>query len=152
MATSLSSASEVERMSRGIMRLMWLDSKRLAQILAGYDLTVPQFFTLFSIQRHGAGCRMGDLAHRLFQSSATMTGIVTRLEADGLVERVMDPSDRRAVQVRLTERARQVLEEVISAQRESVALTLNQMSPDDRQEFLRLLDVYIDALTKSFSH
>jgi len=147
MATIVSTASDVERLSRGMMRLMWVDSKRLAQILAGYDLTIPQFYTLAAISRHGQSCRMGEIAHQLFQSSATMTGIVTRLEADGLVERVMDPDDRRAVQVRVTERAKKMLDEVLAARRESVTQTLDRLGAEDRQEFLRLLDVYLDALT-----
>jgi DNA-binding MarR family transcriptional regulator len=147
MATTISTPNDVDRLSRAVMRLMWVNSKRLAQILAAYDLTVPQFFTLQAIHRKGDGCRMGDLAHQLYQSSPTMTGIVTRMEADGLVERVMDPSDRRAVQVRVTERAKKMLEEVFDAQRQSMARTLEQMSPGDREEFLRLLDVYLDAFT-----
>lgn len=147
MATIVSTASDVERLSRGMMRLMWTDSKRLAQCLAGYDLTIPQFYTLAAISRHGQSCRMGEIAHQLFQSSATMTGIVTRLEADGLVERVMDPDDRRAVQVRVTERAKKMLDEVLVARRTSMAQTLDRLSTADRQEFLRLLDVYLDALT-----
>src|SRR5579883_2772265 len=150
MATIAADASDVERLTRGLTRLMWVDSKRLAQILAVYDLTIPQFYTLAAISRHGQSCRMGDLAHQLFQSSATMTGIVTRLEADGLVERVMDPDDRRAVQVRVTERAKKMLDEVLAAQHESVSHTLDRMSASDRQEFLRLLDVYFDALSASF--
>src|SRR5579883_2606524 len=150
MATIASTASDAERLSRGIMRLMWMNGKRLGQILAAYDLTIPQFYTLLAISRCGSGCRMGDLAHQLFQSSATMTGIVTRLEADGLVERVMDPNDRRAVQVRVTERAKKMLDEVLAAQHESVSHTLDRMSASDRQEFLRLLDVYFDALSASF--
>ena len=147
MATIVSTPSDVERLSRDIMRLMWVGSKRLAQILAVYDLTIPQFYTLVAISRQGQSCRMGDLAHQLFQSSATMTGIVTRLEADGLVERVMDPDDRRAVQVRVTERAKKMLDEVLAARRESVTQTLDRLSAEERQEFLRLLDVYVDALT-----
>jgi DNA-binding MarR family transcriptional regulator len=141
-------ASDVDRLSRGIMRLMWLDSRRLAQTLAGYDLTIPQFFTLLAINRQGPTCRMGDLAHQMYQSSPTMTGIVTRLEADGLVERVMDPRDRRAVRVAVTERAKKMLDEVLAARREKVAQTLDHsMSPEDRQEFLRLLDRYLEALS-----
>ena len=150
MATIVSTASDVERLSRSMMRLMWVDSKRLAQILAGYDLTISQFYTLAAISRHGQSCRMGEIAHQLFQSSATMTGIVTRLEADGLVERVMDPDDRRAVQVRVTDRAKKMLDEVLAARREGMIQTLDRLSVDDRQEFLRLLDVYLDALTANF--
>ncbi len=149
MATIAADASDVERLTRGLTRLMWVDSKRLAQILAGYDLTIPQFYTLAAISRHGQSCRMGDLAHQLFQSSATMTGIVTRLEADGLVERVMDPDDRRAVQVRVTERAKKMLDEVLAARRERMAQTLDRLSADDRREFLRLIEVYLDALTSN---
>lgn len=150
MTTNVPTASDAERLSRGVMRLMWMNSKRLAQILADYDLTTPQFFTLSAIRRCGLSCRMGDLAHQLFLSSATMTGIVTRLEADGLVERMMDPVDRRAVQVGVTERAKKMLDEVVAAQRASMTQTLDRMAPDDRQEFLRLLDVYLDALTAKF--
>src|SRR5579875_1437100 len=149
MATIASTASDAERLSRGIMRLMWMNGKRLGQILAAYDLTIPQFYTLLAISRCGSGCRMGDLAHQLFQSSATMTGIVTRLEADGLVERVMDPNDRRAVQVRVTERAKKMLDEVLAARRERMAQTLDRLSADDRREFLRLIEVYLDALTSN---
>src|ERR1700674_5823225 len=149
MATSVSLEQDAERLSQGIKRLMWTDSRRLAQTLAPYDLTVPQFFALYSIHHGGVSCRMGDVAHRLFQSSATMTGIVTRLEADALVERVMDPADRRAVLVRATDRARKILSEVLAAERETVAIALERLSPRDRDEFLRLLDVYVDALTMS---
>ena len=147
MAAIVTSENDVERLSRGIMRLMWVDSKRLAQILSDFDLTIPQFYTLLAITRRAPSCRMGDLAHQTFQSSATMTGIVTRLEADGLVERDMDPDDRRAVRVRVTERAQKMLDEVLAARRESVAQTVRSMSVDDRHEFLRLLDVYLDALS-----
>src|SRR5438034_11028030 len=93
-------AGEVDLVSRAIMRLQKVDSRFLAQILAAYDLTIPQFYALFAIRNMGSaeGCRMGDLAHGLYQSSPTMTGIVSRLETDGLVERIMDPEDRRAVQ------------------------------------------------------
>ncbi|MGH2457714.1 MAG: hypothetical protein ACRDIY_02475, partial [Chloroflexota bacterium] len=77
MSAAIINTNDVDRLSRGIMRLIWLDSRRLAQTLAGYDLTVPQFFTLLAINRQGPACRMGDLAHQMVQASPTLTGIVT---------------------------------------------------------------------------
>jgi DNA-binding MarR family transcriptional regulator len=47
--------------------------------------------------------RAGDLARRLMISPATVTSVVTTLERNGHVERDRDPSDRRAVVVRITE-------------------------------------------------
>ncbi len=141
-------AADVDRLSAQLMRLFGLNHRRLARLLDRYNLTIPQYYTLSALFNQGPTCRMGDLAHHLHQSSPTMTGIVTRLEADALVERVMDPEDRRAVRVRVTERARKMLEEVRAAESASMARTLDRISADDRRSLLRSLDVYLDALTE----
>jgi DNA-binding MarR family transcriptional regulator len=52
------------------------------------------------------GLRLGALAAAARLSKQAMTGLVTRCEADGLVERVPDPEDGRAFNVRLTRRGR----------------------------------------------
>jgi DNA-binding MarR family transcriptional regulator len=45
---------------------------------------------------------LGDLAERMRVSPRNITGLVDGLEGDGLVERVPDPGDRRAVRAQLT--------------------------------------------------
>jgi DNA-binding MarR family transcriptional regulator len=52
------------------------------------------------------GLRLGELASAARLSKQAMTGLVARCEADGLVERVRDPTDGRAFNVRLTTRGR----------------------------------------------
>ncbi|MBI2939931.1 MAG: MarR family transcriptional regulator [Chloroflexi bacterium] len=147
MSTPLS-AAQADRLSRAIVRLLRLERKRLDHIVGGRGLTVPQFCTLQVMRRCGDACRMGDLAHRLLTSSATTTGIVARLEENGLVERAMDPADRRAVQVRLTERAISLLDDLAARQREHLAQTLARLEPGEREEVLRLMDRYLDALER----
>jgi DNA-binding MarR family transcriptional regulator len=49
------------------------------------------------------GLRMTDLANAIVLSPAGLTHLVTRLERDRLVERSVDPADRRSLRVRLTE-------------------------------------------------
>ena len=46
-----------------------------------------------------------DLAKRLAVGTVTLGGLVDRLEARGLVERHVDPDDRRANRIRLTDAA-----------------------------------------------
>jgi len=46
--------------------------------------------------------RMTDLAKAIMLSPAGLTHMVTRLERDRLVERAVDPADRRSFLVRLT--------------------------------------------------
>jgi DNA-binding MarR family transcriptional regulator len=53
------------------------------------------------------GLRLGELAAAARLSKQAMTGLVGRCEADGLVERVRDPVDGRAFNVRLTARGRE---------------------------------------------
>ena len=45
---------------------------------------------------------MGELSKRMMVTGGNITGITDMLEREGLVERVDDPSDRRAWRVKLT--------------------------------------------------
>jgi DNA-binding MarR family transcriptional regulator len=49
---------------------------------------------------------LGDLAAAEQVSPSTITKIVSRLEGDGSIERVIDPADRRVHRVRLSEQGR----------------------------------------------
>ncbi|MFU8870689.1 MarR family winged helix-turn-helix transcriptional regulator [Micromonospora sp. SL4-19] len=48
-----------------------------------------------------------EMAERCFVRPATLTGIVDTLERDGFVARQRDPSDRRSVQLTLTDKGRE---------------------------------------------
>ena len=54
--------------------------------------------------------RMTDLAERLILSKGGTTKVVDRLEAKGLVRRIKDPSDRRALIVEITPEGQEALE------------------------------------------
>ena len=138
--------SQIDRLSQDIHRLMLFHRKRLTDILTAHDLTLPQYLTLLALQRDEPGSRMGDLAQKLHASSATMTGVVDRLEEAGLVERVLDRSDRRAIQVRVTERALHLVEGVARDHREHLGRALGKLGPDDREQLARLIHVYLAAL------
>ena len=53
-----------------------------------------------------------DIAKRLRIEGPTMTRMLDTLEADGLVERLPDPADRRTKQLRVTVEGERVLEEI----------------------------------------
>ena len=66
------------------------------------DLTLSQVSALVSLEQHGP-LRAGDLAARESVSAPTMTRILAVLEERGLVAREVDPADRRASSVVLTD-------------------------------------------------
>src|SRR5688572_13402577 len=75
------------------------------------DVTVPQRELLVALNARGP-LRPGYLAKAIGVSSASVTGILDRLEERGYIERVADPSDRRATSVRLTPAGAAVLDGV----------------------------------------
>ncbi|MFI7689671.1 MarR family winged helix-turn-helix transcriptional regulator [Nonomuraea sp. NPDC049655] len=65
------------------------------------NLTIRQLRVVMQLSTHGSASGQ-DLAHTLGVSLATVTGIVDRLVAQGLVSRHEDPNDRRVRRVELT--------------------------------------------------
>ncbi|WP_316527818.1 MarR family winged helix-turn-helix transcriptional regulator [Kitasatospora brasiliensis] len=61
----------------------------------------------------------GTIADRLLISNSTMTNRVNRLEKAGLVERRLSPENRRIVIVRLTDKGREVVDQVIAARKQT---------------------------------
>jgi DNA-binding MarR family transcriptional regulator len=84
---------------RRIIRAIDLYSRRLAQ---RHGLTVPQLVVLQELRRRGE-MPGSELARAVSLSQATVTGILSRLAARGLVVRRRSVSDRRRLPVRLTE-------------------------------------------------
>jgi len=77
-------------------------------------LPLPWFEVLLRIHRSEGGyLSMSSLATQTVYSSGGTTRLIDRIEAQGLVERIACPSDRRAVHVKLTERGEQTLTKAI---------------------------------------
>ena len=100
---------------RRIIRAIDLHSRALAQ---RFGLTGPQLVILEELARRGA-TPIGAVADAISLSVATVTGILSRLEARGLVERRRDDQDRRKVFVSVTPAGAELLEEAPPALQES---------------------------------
>jgi len=89
-----------------------------------------------------------DIAKRLRIEGPTMTRMLDTLEADGLVERLPDPCDRRTKQLRLTKEGERVLEEIFAIADEMRDRLLDGLPADTVDElngFLGLLTERLDA-------
>ncbi len=142
-------AEPVDALEYGMRRLVWLEQKRMEQLLHEYNLTVPQFLVLFNLVHAEQGCAIGDLANKLFQSNPTMTGIIDRLEAERLVIRTRGGADdRRKVMVQVTPKGRHLLEKANQSRREMTRRALAHFAPEELETFVHLLDAYVRALMK----
>ena len=67
-----------------------------------FGATLPRFDLLAQLEKSRTGLTLGDLSRRMMVSNGNVTGLVERLAAQGWVDRLPHPTDRRAARVRLT--------------------------------------------------
>lgn len=76
---------------------------------------------------------MGRLAEQLDVSLPNVTGIVERMVAHGMVERLRDDDDRRLVVIRATAAGSAAVEEIDLIRRRQLARVLEAMDPTEQQ-------------------
>jgi DNA-binding MarR family transcriptional regulator len=118
-----------------IMRL----ARRLRQ-LADAGITPSMLSALSSVERLGP-LTLGELADVEKVQPPTMTPIVARLEADGLVHRAIDPGDRRVARITASRRGRQLLDRTRSRKTAYLARRLRALPPEDRQVIGRAVKI-----------
>jgi DNA-binding MarR family transcriptional regulator len=125
-----------------------LSATRLARQLrqqSDIGLTPSQLSALSSIDRHGP-LTLGDLAECERVAPPSVTKVVAKLEADGLVTRKVDPSDRRCSHVTVTERGADLLTESRNRKSAWLAARINDLDADQRARLAAALDV-LETLT-----
>lgn len=74
-------------------------------LLDAMGITYPQYLVL-NVLWEKDDQPVGAIAERLLLESSTLTPLLKRLEASGMVERTRNPEDERQVMIRLTEKGR----------------------------------------------
>ena len=84
---------------------------------------------------------MTRLAEAIDVSLSSATGLVSRMEERGLLERLHEDTDRRVVRVRLTDAGRAVTEEHELLHQQQVARLIDAMTPDEQRTCLAALRI-----------
>ncbi|GAA3305231.1 MULTISPECIES: MarR family winged helix-turn-helix transcriptional regulator [Glutamicibacter] len=105
---------------------------RLLGRAAGQGRSVTAWRVLSTLDRLGPQ-RVGDLAVEQRVAQPTMTGLVIRMENDGLVQRQPDPKDGRASLVSLTSEGKEAIEAYRQRAIASLAGGIDSFSAEERQ-------------------
>jgi DNA-binding MarR family transcriptional regulator len=92
------------------------------------------------------GLSVSTLAARLDVSLATASQVVTDLEGSGLLERFVDPTDRRRTLVRVADSHRQLADSLLDTRLRPVQRALDRMRPADQRAFVHGLDLVAEEL------
>lgn len=119
-------------------------TRQMVPHYARFNLTPPQFQMLTIINRlHGEQITQRRLGRELYVSFPNVTVMLSRIENAGLIERRVNPDDRRERFVRITESGRALLEEIWKVQPKQLDLVTAGLTDSERIELARLLNKMI---------
>ena len=105
--------AEERELVAGVIQLGNLLMRNLAPLFEKANITPQQWAVLATIGDQPMN--LASVARRLAVSKQNMTGMMSRLEQLGLIERSENPQDLRSSRVQLTRRGRGVIEKLAPA-------------------------------------
>lgn len=132
-----------------IKQIHQLNQIRLNQMMAKFDLTATQTFTmiyLFKSYEKKIQVKQKDIEREMDISNPTVTGILNRLESKGLIERVECKNDARAKNICVTKKALDldiVLREMFSENEKQLVSSLNN---EEKQQLDYLLEKILNDI------
>ncbi|MFF4749640.1 MarR family winged helix-turn-helix transcriptional regulator [Streptomyces sp. NPDC002514] len=108
-------------------------------------VTPAQSRLLRTLAHYASPPRMADLAERLEVVPRAVTTLVDGLEANGMVRRAPDPTNRRVTRIELTDDGRATLGELRAARRSAAEEILAPLSAEQRDLLGGLLDTLLDG-------
>ncbi|MEV6795343.1 MarR family transcriptional regulator [Streptomyces sp. NPDC051320] len=131
--TATGLTAETDEVTAAVMAvaklLVGLSARALAE--AGSALTLPQLRTLVVLET-GGPVKLASLAATLEVNASTAMRMVDRLEAGGLVDRKVNPDNRREVVLRTTAEGAALVRTVLEHRQREVAALVGRLPVDVR--------------------
>jgi MarR family transcriptional regulator, 2-MHQ and catechol-resistance regulon repressor len=113
---------------------------RLGRLFREYELTASQYNVLRILRSEGKPMPSLEIGQRMVQAVPAITGLLDRLEKQGLISRQRSADDRRVVFVELTEGARNLIKKLDKPVLEMHEQLIGHLSRAELKELNRLLD------------
>ncbi len=101
---------------------------------AGLEGVRPAYLGVLMTLWQEDGLKSRELGRRVCLEPSTMTGLIDRMERQGLVSRVPDPLDRRASRITLTDAGREIKERAEQVVDAALAQGLEGLSEHDLEQ------------------
>lgn len=130
----------VEAIGYHLREINHMLKRHLAVLLAAEGLTLPQMIVLRKIRERGE-ITLGEIAADLHLAPSTLSGIIKRLEREGLVEKEVDPHDLRIVRLRASPKADSIIQRTSSIYNTHLSAVLSHFTAEE-------LDILLSSLRK----
>jgi DNA-binding MarR family transcriptional regulator len=132
---------DLEKLVRANHAIFMLTSDRISAVIATHGLTFATAQALWAIDPQEPAPSMSTMAARLFCNAPNLSFIAGQLAARGLVERIVDPADKRSRMLQLTQRGVSVRADVIRVTLDETPFA--QLSASQRAALVKLMDAVV---------
>ena len=115
--------------------------RETTRISSSYGLTFPQFMVLEALL-HKKHMTVGEIKDTILSSSGTIPVIINNLEKQGMVQRSKDPEDHRRSLVTLTDKGRELIEQVNPENIKMYTDRFSIWTKEEKKELIRLVKMY----------
>jgi len=130
--------SDVDQVLEAIIYL-YTESRRITKELARRaDLTGPQLTVVKLLESIG-DLSLSELSEKIRAQNSTVTGIIDRMEREGLVTRERSKEDRRVVYIKLTAKGRELARDIPVEPMEIFKGALETLSAQEMRELMRIM-------------
>lgn len=135
-----------------IFRIFKLDNmlRRMGNRIAGVlGATQQQWSVLEILNEAGSnGIPLSELGKNLDVTKGNITGLIDRMERDGLAKRKDDPKDRRVIRAVITSRGKKVLRDIQPVSEQWGDRLFDGFSAREKKQLNSLLDKLTDQVTE----
>lgn len=130
--------SDVDQVLEAIIYL-YTESRRITKELARRaDLTGPQLTVVKLLEQIG-DLSLSELSEKIRAQNSTVTGIIDRMEREGLVTRERSKEDRRVVYIKLTAKGQKLAQEIPVEPMEIFRSALLSLSGQEMRDLMRIM-------------
>ena len=133
-------ASPEQEAALNILRTSDLFTNRLGRLFRSYGLTSSQYNVLRILRGEGKPLPSLEIAGRMIQVVPAITGLIDRLESQGLVERRRCDDDRRVVYIEITTKALKLLKQLDQPLEKLHGDLLGHLTRSELNQLIRLLE------------
>lgn len=138
---------DIDRIVEAILYLYTEGRRVTKEIARHYGLTGPQVTAVKMLEGLG-DLSLSALSARMSAKNSTVTGIVDRMERDGLVQRVRSETDRRVILIRLTKKGAALAAKIPLESMQIFTTALASLSEPEREQLMTLLLKVTDQVAK----
>jgi DNA-binding MarR family transcriptional regulator len=133
------SSSNATECAMNLVHTVDLMLKRISSLLQPFDLSPATGLVLSILADSDMPLPPNQIAERLIISRATVTGLIDSLERRGYVERHPHQSDRRMLQIALTDTGRQVANTFRPLVHQHEKVWMDALNPSEQEQLLDFL-------------